>query len=235
MVRGAADAAAAAASPAAQPATSSPATAPLVQPAGYRQPADSRPFIVIGSFNIQVFGQSKLQDAAVMSYLVDIARQFDVLALQEIRSSDQTLLSQFVQQINADGRRYGFVLGPREGYTDSREQFAFVYNEQRVERVNDGFVARDPRGVIHRNPLGTTFRCRPVNARQPFSFTLLNVHTDPDVTASELESLAQISGRSPGDAAGGRPGPFGGFQRAPRAVRSSGADSQLARRFPARG
>jgi hypothetical protein len=67
-----------------------------MQPTPASQP---EPFISIGSFNIQVFGTSKMSDANLMGYLVDIARKFDVLAIQELRSTDDTIIPRFVQMI----------------------------------------------------------------------------------------------------------------------------------------
>jgi endonuclease/exonuclease/phosphatase family metal-dependent hydrolase len=154
------------------------------------QPADA--FISIGSFNIQVFGRDKIGDPTVMSYLVDIARKFDVLAIQELRSTDDSIIPQFVQMINQGGHLYGYVVGPREGYTNSKEQYVFIYNERKVERVDQGTVVRHPRRLLHRDPLCATFRCRTAVPQAGFSFTLMNIHTDPDVVASEMDALADI-------------------------------------------
>jgi deoxyribonuclease-1-like protein len=48
--------------------------------------------IRIASFNIQVFGVSKARKSHVMEGLVRIVRNFDIVAVQEIRSKDQSLL-----------------------------------------------------------------------------------------------------------------------------------------------
>ncbi len=81
---------------------------------------NSSPLITIGSFNIQVFGQSKLRDPGVMSHLVDIARKFDILAIQEIRDEDQTALPTFVRMINQFGEDYSYLVGTREGADDQQ-------------------------------------------------------------------------------------------------------------------
>ena len=64
--------------------------------------SDKAGTIRIASFNIQVFGEKKVGDPRVRSLLVEIIRQFDVVAIQEIRSQ-QDILPQFVDAINADG------------------------------------------------------------------------------------------------------------------------------------
>lgn len=71
--------------------------------------------IPVASFNIQVFGISKSKNTKVMSVLARTIRKFDVVAVQEIRSKDQTVLPQFIEQINDDGAHYRFVIGPRLG------------------------------------------------------------------------------------------------------------------------
>jgi endonuclease/exonuclease/phosphatase family metal-dependent hydrolase len=154
--------------------------------------APTEPLISIGSFNIQVFGTSKINDPTLMTYLVDIARKFDILAIQELRSTDDTIIPRFAQMINQSGAQYGYVVGPREGHTSSKEQYVFIYNEQKIERVDQGMVLRHPQRLLHRDPLAVTFRCRTPNPQNGFSFTLINIHTDPDVVASELDALADI-------------------------------------------
>lgn len=152
----------------------------------------AEPHISIGSFNIQVFGSSKFSDRNLMNYLVDIARKFDILAIQELRSTDETIIPQFVQMINQGGLQYGWVVGPREGRTSSKEQYVYIYNEQKIERVDQGTVLRHPRQMLHRDPLAVTFRCRTPDPRSGFTFTLINIHTDPDMVPSEMAALAEI-------------------------------------------
>jgi hypothetical protein len=94
--------------------------------------------------------------------------------------------------INQTGAYYGYVVGPREGHTSSKEQYVFIYNEQKIERVDQGVVLRHPQRRLHRDPLAVTFRCRTPIPQNGFSFTLINIHTDPDVVASELDALVDI-------------------------------------------
>jgi endonuclease/exonuclease/phosphatase family metal-dependent hydrolase len=155
-------------------------------------PASQAQYITIGSFNIQVFGADKIGNSAVMSYLVDVARKFDVLAIQELRSTDDSIIPRFVQMINQPGTTYGYLVGPREGRTNSKEQYVILFNEQKVERVDQGAVIRHPQGYLHRDPIAATFRCRGVDPRAAFTFTLLNIHTDPDEVPQEMAALADV-------------------------------------------
>src|SRR5690606_23041304 len=86
----------------------------------------------IASFNIQVFGESKIAKPRVAALLAEIVRQFDIVAVQEIRSK-QNILPQFVDMLNATGRHYDYVIGPRLGRTSSKEQYAFIFDTASIE------------------------------------------------------------------------------------------------------
>lgn len=149
--------------------------------------------IRIASFNIQVFGESKLENSRVMDVLVQVVRQFDVVAIQEIRAKSQDILPRFVEQINAGGRHYDFVIGPRLGRTTSKEQYAFVYDTQTIDIDQSSlYTVDDPDDRLHREPLTAGFRARGAEASQAFTFTLVNIHTDPDEVATEVNALADV-------------------------------------------
>ncbi|HUG91037.1 MAG TPA: endonuclease/exonuclease/phosphatase family protein, partial [Planctomycetaceae bacterium] len=117
--------------------------------------------ISIASFNVQVFGVSKLGKPEVMDVLARVVRRFDVVAVQEIRSADQSLIPAFVKLINADGSRYDFILGERLGRTSSKEQYAYVYDTDRIEVLpRSVYTAYDRGDRLHRAPLVTSFRVR---------------------------------------------------------------------------
>lgn len=149
--------------------------------------------ITIASFNIQVFGQSKLDKPAAMDVLVRVVRRFDVVAIQEVRSKEQDVLPRFLEQINADGSHYDFVIGPRIGRTTSKEQYAFIYDTTRLElKPNSVYTVPDPQDRLHREPLAASFKVRGPNASEAFTFTLVDIHTDPDETDEELDALADF-------------------------------------------
>lgn len=149
--------------------------------------------IRIATFNIQVFGTTKADKPHVMEILSQVIRRYDIVAIQEIRSLDQTVLPRLVDLVNADGRRYDFVLGPRLGRTSSKEQYAFVYNTASIELdASAVYTVDDPDDLLHRPPLVAGFRARGPPAEQAFTFTLVNIHTDPDEVADELNVLDDV-------------------------------------------
>ncbi|MBI1900398.1 MAG: endonuclease/exonuclease/phosphatase family protein [Planctomycetia bacterium] len=145
----------------------------------------------VATFNVQVFGQKKLEDAAVMQVLAETVRRFDVVAIQEIRSQQQDVMPRFTAMINAGGRKYDFIVGPRLGRTTSLEQYAFVFDTERIEHdPSSVYTVGDPGDRLHREPLVASFRARGPPPEQAFTFTLVNVHTDPDSADLEQELAA---------------------------------------------
>jgi hypothetical protein len=75
--------------------------------------------IRICTFNIQIFGVSKMSKPEVAGMLADIVSRFDLTAVQEVRSAGTEPVERFMALLP---ERYGHVLGPREGRSSSKEQ-----------------------------------------------------------------------------------------------------------------
>src|SRR5690348_5083983 len=54
----------------------------------------------VASFNIQVFGQTKAKNQAIMDVLGRVARLFDVMAVEEVRDASGQVASRFLARIN---------------------------------------------------------------------------------------------------------------------------------------
>lgn len=149
--------------------------------------------ILICSFNIQVFGESKLAKTHVVEILARVVRKFDIVAIQEVRAKSDDIIPRFVQTVNADGSRYAHVIGPREGRTVSTEQYTFVYDTTRIELdPTSPAVFPDPSDRLHRPPMCARFRTRIQPAELAFTFWLVNTHTDPDLVPQEVDALADV-------------------------------------------
>ncbi len=147
----------------------------------------------MATFNIQVFGKSKASKPVVMDVLARIVREFDLVAIQEIRNSDDDLLPNFVELINSTGRQYDYVIGPRLGRTSSKEQYAYVFDLTTIEVDRSQlYSVADPDDLLHREPLVGWFRVRGPSPDQAFTFSLVNIHTDPDETEQELNVLDDV-------------------------------------------
>jgi endonuclease/exonuclease/phosphatase family metal-dependent hydrolase len=161
-----------------------------IGPAAEQRGGDS---IRIASFNIQVFGESKAGKRDVMDVLAKVARRFDVVAIQEVRAKSPDIIPNFVALINSDGSSYNYVIGPRLGRTTSKEQYAFVFDAQRIEVDRRSMYTVDDReDLLHREPFVARFRVRGAPSDRAFTFSLVNIHTDPDETAAELDALGDV-------------------------------------------
>lgn len=163
-----------------------------VQPPGL---PNSGPVIRIASFNIEAFGNTKASKQYVMVRLADMIRKFDIVAIQEVRSQNEYLIPNFVQLINQPGRRYDHVIGPRLGRTVSKEQYVYIFDTDRITVDPQSiYTINDPDDLLHREPLVATFAVRGVDPDEAFTFTLVNVHTDPNPRdlAVELDALAEV-------------------------------------------
>jgi endonuclease/exonuclease/phosphatase family metal-dependent hydrolase len=156
-------------------------------------PVRSPQSILIASFNIQVLGEAKMKDTKAIERIVEVIRQFDIVAIQEIRAKDQTLIPRLLGIINSKGARYDYVIGTPLGRSNIKEQYAFVYDSNTVvTNPNATYTVEDKADLLHREPLVARFVTRvPPNVR-PFSFSLVNIHTDPDEVKDELPIMHTV-------------------------------------------
>lgn len=168
---------------------------PLAAPVQNQTTLHSKPTdaVLICSFNIQVFGESKLGKPDVVNVLTQVVRMFDIVAIQEVRAKSDSIVPTFVQAVNADGSQYHWVIGPRLGRTSSKEQYTFVYDTTRVEVDSTTLgTAPNPKDLLHRPPMFARFRTRASPPEAAFSFWLVDIHTDPDEVPQEVDALADV-------------------------------------------
>jgi len=142
--------------------------------------------IKIASFNIQVFGKTKRENKDVMKVLVDIIRNFDVIAIQEIRDKSETTLPYFIKKINEkEGDRYNFIESKRLGRTRSKEKYAFIYNIKRVKYLSS-YLYNDKDDRFEREPFIAQF------ISDKFDYALVNIHIKPDDAEKEITNLVDV-------------------------------------------
>lgn len=163
------------------------ATGPL--PVPKRTPQNT----LIASFNIQAFGEKKVSDPVVVQRIVAILRLFDVTAIQEVRAMEQTVLPRLIQLVNAEGARYDFILGPRLGRSNSKEQYCYIYDTTRIlSSPSASYTVNDTADLLHREPLVGRFATRVPPGYPPFTFSLMNIHTDPGEVKQELPVMHTV-------------------------------------------
>lgn len=145
--------------------------------------------IKVAAFNIQVFGTTKAGNPEVIETLSKIIRNYDIIAIQEIRGASQTALPALESAVNAmGGPQYDSIVSERLGRTTSKEQYAYLYNMQTVQLVGTPYTYPDPSDIFHREPYIAEFKAKNGN----FDFVLITIHTDPDEATQEINDLPRV-------------------------------------------
>ena len=155
--------------------------------------ANRLPTIRIASFSLEAFGESKLKKAAVVETIVRMIRQFDVIALQHIQSKQQNSVPELLDKVNQSDRRYDYCIGPRVGSESNQQQFAFLFDTDRIETDRPQlYTIDDPQALMEFDPLVAWFRCKAVPIDKAFTFTLVNLRLDPLTSGKELKLLPDL-------------------------------------------
>ncbi|XOB46624.1 MAG: endonuclease/exonuclease/phosphatase family protein [Candidatus Nealsonbacteria bacterium] len=143
----------------------------------------------IAAFNIQIFGKTKREKDDVMDMLTKIAREFDVMLVQEIRDKEEKTMPYYLQKINDElgYQKYDFIRSERLGRTTSKETYSYLYNTDKVQFIEGSeYVYNDTNDVFEREPYITSFRSG------NFDFTLIGIHVKPDDADSEIGHLTDV-------------------------------------------
>lgn len=163
-----------------------------IPPARPTNPA-KLPTIRIASFSLEAFGESKLKKKAVVETIASLLRQFDVIALQHIQSRQQNILPELVDKVNQSDRRYDYCIGPRVGSESNPQQFAFLFDTDRLETDRQQlYTIDDPQSLMEFDPLVGWFRCKGVPSDKAFTFTLVNIRLDALSHGRELKLLPDL-------------------------------------------
>jgi endonuclease/exonuclease/phosphatase family metal-dependent hydrolase len=145
--------------------------------------------IKVGAFNLQIFGITKASKPEVMSVISKIIRNYDVIAVQEIRDASQTSLPALKDIVNSMGvPQYDYVVSERLGRTTSKEQYAYLFNTQTILPIGSPYTYPDPNDIFQREPYVSEFKAKNGN----FDFVLITIHTDLDTTTQEINDLPKV-------------------------------------------
>lgn len=165
------------------------AARPPKQPAGVPR----RDTIRVATFNFDPLDHRKLGRRHVTGRLVQIVRQFDILAVQNVQASNRGPLMQLLEQVNSAGRRYDFAVADEVGRQPVEQYQAFLFDRATVQ-IDRSTVYRvkDETGSLRRPPLVASFRVDGPRAAEAFTFTLINVHNDANRAITELDLLDDV-------------------------------------------
>lgn len=146
----------------------------------------------IASFNIQIFGTTKYGKKDVVEVLVRIVRRYDLVLIQEIRDASNTVIHNFLEDVNsAEGSfAYNVTVSERLGSSNSKEQYAYMYRINKV-KIEDAFVISGYDSQFERPPYVALVQ--PIQQRTRLSpFIVIGVHIRPSAVVAELNALVSV-------------------------------------------
>ncbi len=180
------------ANPASPSAAGNSPTTPDADPAPVN-PAEICPPIRIASFDATRLDEAKLANRQVADVLARLVPKFDLVAVQDIRASNQGVLVRLIEQINTtSGRKFRFASAPNAGIPPNEQYCAFIFDDAKIAIDHTlAYSVQDPAGLFRHVPIVAAFRARGPEPNQAFTFKLINVHIDRD-RAFELDSLDDV-------------------------------------------
>ncbi|XP_045398401.1 deoxyribonuclease-1 isoform X2 [Lemur catta] len=152
------------------------------------------PTLRIAAFNIQTFGETKMSNATLSNYIVQILSRYDVALVQEVRDSHLTAVGKLLDKLNQDAPdTYRYVVSEPLGRNSYKERYLFVYRPDQVA-VLDSYYYDD--GC---EPCGNdTFSREPaiVKFSSPFTevreFAIVPLHAAPADAVAEIDALYDV-------------------------------------------
>jgi deoxyribonuclease-1-like protein len=141
----------------------------------------SSPELKIGTFNAQIFGVSKAEDASSLYIISHIVDSYDIIAFQEIRDATFTAFPKLM----AKNPHLKYVTSSRLGKTKSKEQYAFIYDPEKVSIVSSKEY-QDPTGIFERPPFIAAFKF------QNNVIVFIQIHVKPDNAEQEILALEDV-------------------------------------------
>ena len=150
--------------------------------------------ITIATFNIQIFGRTKISKPEIVQRLVELVRKYDIVAIQEFKDASGETPIKFLEEVNeGNSVQYAFRLSPRTGLQDddrsSMEQYGYYYNTETIEYLNSEMLYDDSQSdLFQREPFLAQFKAKNGN----FTFVLSNIHTRPESAVEEIGALHNV-------------------------------------------
>lgn len=148
-----------------------------------RDPVPQEQSITIASWNLKNIGKTKFNDPARIDIIIDILKNYDIIAIQEVKDITLQLPQQLIDKMNMDGSNYKVVASDRVG-RNVFEQYLFVYDDDKIDVIpgTEGYGI-EPNDEFEREPYYAMFRAG------NFDFYLFTIHTKPSAVATEIPAL----------------------------------------------
>lgn len=148
----------------------------------------------IAAFNIRTFGETKMSNATLSSYIVRILRRYDIALIQEVRDSHLVAVGKLLDDLNQDDpNSYHYVVSEPLGRNSYKERYLFVFRPNKVSVLdtyqyddgcescgNDSF-SREPAVVKFSSP-----------STKVKAFAIVPLHSAPSDAVAEINSLYDV-------------------------------------------
>ena len=161
----------------------------------------------IATFNIKVFGDTKMSNQTVVDELVDIFQRYDMIAVQEIKDIDEEVPYQFLNELNKIqgnnnssnfSNEWDMLLSVRSGLQEddknSQEQYAFYYKPTVFTPIDNGTLYDDSTNdSFQREPFLAKFMILNTNGNATGTdIVFVNIHTKPTLAVEEMTALGDV-------------------------------------------
>ncbi|OWK11087.1 DNASE1 [Cervus elaphus hippelaphus] len=157
----------------------------------------------IAAFNIRTFGETKMSNATLSSYIVRIVSRYDIVLIQEVRDSHLVAVGKLLDHLNQDDpNNYHYVVSEPLGRNSYKERYLFVFRPNKVSVLdtyqyddgcescgNDSF-SREPAVVKFSSP--STTNTRSAVSTEVKEFAIVPLHSAPSDAVAEINSLYDV-------------------------------------------
>lgn len=140
----------------------------------------------LATWNIRIFSDNSRSDKE-LQLIANVLVDYDFIAIVELR--DENVLKRTVSMLELMGKDYDYVMSRKVG-GKVKERYAFLFDQQIVDVVEDGMVFPDPNDAFFREPYFASFKAG------EFDFTAIAVHViwgnSVAKRRSEVQELADV-------------------------------------------
>ncbi|XP_069502552.1 deoxyribonuclease-1 [Ambystoma mexicanum] len=148
----------------------------------------------IGAFNIQIFGDTKMNKDVCSNVIVQILARYDIVVVQEVRDSDLSAVTPLMEKLNSlSEHTYAYAISDPLGRQSHKEQYLFIYRSDTVSVV-DSYHYHDQSmysgvDVFSREPFVMKFRSTCTAIKE---YVLVPLHAAPKDAVRELDALYDV-------------------------------------------
>ncbi|XP_004373260.1 deoxyribonuclease-1 [Trichechus manatus latirostris] len=148
----------------------------------------------IAAFNIQSFGETKMSNATISQYIVQILSRYDIALVQEVRDSHLTAVGKLLDDLNQKAPdTFHFVVSEPLGRNSYKERYLFLYRPDQVSVLGSYYYEDgcEPCGndTFAREPAIVSFSSPFAQVRE---FAVIPLHAAPLDAVAEIDALYDV-------------------------------------------